>query len=293
MTDVRVDAGTAVAETRTSPPTWLGFVLIVLAIGVAATALLGPLVFGIVEYHASPGAINQVRGGDAAALLLVAPLALLAGVLTLRGRLSGPVLGIGPAFFVAYIYSQLAVGGEFLRYEGNSEQFFLLNLGLFVLGWMGAVGCWTSIDLDRIPGTSRRFDRFLIWFLWVACLFLVLGLHLPNLLAIWQGSPTEEYLADPGLFWIVKLMDLGIIVPVMAGVAVGLARDWPWAHKAKYAVVGWFALLGSAVAAMAITMQLTGAPGASIGLVVGFGLVAIAALALAVVLYRPLFVTRR
>jgi hypothetical protein len=246
-----------------------------------------------VEYHASPGAINQVRGGDAAALLLVAPLALLAGVLTLRGRLSGPVLGIGPAFFVAYIYSQLAVGAEFLRYEGNTEQFFLLYLGLFVLGWMGAVGCWASIDLDRIPGTSRRFDRFLIGFLWVACLFLVVGLHLPNLLAVWQGSPTEEYLADPALFWIVKLMDLGIIVPVMAGVAVGLARDWPWAHKAKYAVVGWFALLGSAVAAMAITMQLTGAPGASIGLVVGFGVIALAGLALAWALYRPLLTTSR
>jgi hypothetical protein len=74
---------------------------------------------------------------------------------------------------------------------------------------------------------------------------------------------------------------------------VGLARDWPWAHKAKYAVVGWFALLGSAVAAMAITMQLTGAPGASIGLVVGFGVIALAGLALAWALYRPLLTTSR
>jgi hypothetical protein len=127
----------------------------------------------------------------------------------------------------------------------------------------------------------------------VAALFLVLGLHLPTLLAVWGSSPTEEYLADPGLFWIVKLMDLGIIVPVMAGVAIGLARGRPWAHKAKYAVVGWFALLGSSVAGMAIVMQLTGAPGASVGLVFGFGLIAIAGLALAFALYRPLLRTTR
>jgi hypothetical protein len=294
MTDVRIHADPVVAKTRTSPsPTWLGTVLVFLAIGVAATALLGPLVFGIVEYHASPGAIDQVRGGDLAALLLVAPVALLAGIMTLRGHVSGPVLGIGPAFFAAYIYSQIAVGAEFLRYEGNSEQFFILYLGLFVVGWMGAVGCWASIDLDGVPETTRRFDRFLIGFLTVAALFLVLGLHLPTLLAVWGGGPTEEYLADPGLFWIVKLMDLGILVPVMAAVAIGLARGRPWAHKAKYAVVGWFALLGSSVAGMAIVMQLTGAPGASVGLVFGFGLIAIAGLALAFALYRPLLRTTR
>jgi hypothetical protein len=294
MADVRLDTGTPVEETTAlQPPRLVGIVLVLLGLGVAASALLGPLVLDVLHYHASPGAIDHVRGGDVAALLLVAPTALLAGILTLRGRMSGLVLGMGPTIFTAYIYPQLAVGGEFLRYEGNSEQFFLLNLGLFVLGLLGAVGCWASVDVDQLPRTSRRFDKFLIGFLTVAALFLVVGLHLPGLLAIWAGSPTEEYLADPALFWIVKLMDLGIIVPVMVGVAVGLARSWPWADKAKYAAVGWFALLGSAVAGMAITMQLTAAPGASIGLVVGFGLIALAGLALAWALYRPLLTTSR
>jgi hypothetical protein len=44
---------------------------------------------------------------------------------------------------------------------------------------------------------------------------------------------------------------------------------------------------------MAITMQLTAAPGASIGLVVGFGLIALAGLALAWALYRSLLTTSR
>lgn len=36
-------------------------------------ALLGPLVGDVIQYHASQGAINQIMGGDIAALFLVAP----------------------------------------------------------------------------------------------------------------------------------------------------------------------------------------------------------------------------
>jgi hypothetical protein len=292
MTDVRIETATPAEASKKVPSRWVGIVLVVLGIGVAINALLGPLVFEVIRYHASPGAIDQVRGGDVAALLLVAPVAFWAGVLILRGHRTGSVLGLGPAVFAVYTYTQLTVGGDFFRYGGNSELFFLLGLSLFLLGLLGAIGCWASTDVDRLPASTPRFDRVLVVFLTLAALFLVVGLHLPQLMAVLGGSPTEEYLADPGLFWLVKLMDLGIIVPVMVGVAVGLARGWPWAAKAKYAVVGWFALLGSSVAGMAITMQLTGAPGASIGLVVGFGLIALAGLALAVALYRPLFTTR-
>ncbi len=90
-------------------------------------------------------------------------------------------------------------------YPGNSERFFLLYLGLFVLGGAIVFPAWAAIDADRLPTTSRSADRRLGWFLLVVAIFLEVGLHLQGLHDPWSTSPSApEYLADPGLFWLVK-----------------------------------------------------------------------------------------
>jgi hypothetical protein len=267
--------------------------LILLGLGVTASALLGPLVLGFIDYHASPSAIDQITGADVAALFLVAPVSIIAGILALRGHLAAPVLAMGPAVFAMYTYTQLTLGGDFLRYPGNSEHFFLLNLGLFILGGVVAVAAWASIDVRRLPESSARFDQVLGYILLAAAAFLLMGLHLPHLLEMWRGELSGAYLADPGVFWLVKLMDLGIMVPAMVGVGIGLLNHRGWADKARYAVVGWFALLGTSVAGMAIVMQANGDPSATWANTIGFGVFAILGLALAVVLYRPLFARGR
>lgn len=39
----------------------------------------------------------------------------------------------------------------------------------------------------------------------------------------WRKTPTsEEYLADPVAFWVVKLLDLAYVVPIVVGVGIGL-----------------------------------------------------------------------
>jgi hypothetical protein len=122
----------------------------------------------------------------------------------------------------------------------------------------------------------------------VVATFLVVGLHLPGLLAVWSDEPTAEYLATPTIFWIVKLMDLGVIVPVMVAVGVGLLRGTAWSRRAVYGMVAWLALLGASVAGMAISMQIEGDPSASLGMSVAFSLFAAVFLVLAVRVLRPL-----
>jgi hypothetical protein len=122
--------------------------------------------------------VNQVIGGDIVALFLVAPVSIFAGILALRGHPAAPVISIGPAIFAAYTYTQLALGGDFLGYPGNSERFFLLDLWLFMLGTAIAITSWTTMDTRQLPRTSRRFDRTLSIFLLAVAGFLVLGLHL-------------------------------------------------------------------------------------------------------------------
>jgi hypothetical protein len=262
--------------------------LFILGVGAASIALLGPLVGDVIRYHVSEGAVNQVVGGDVAGLLLVAPVSVLAGILVWRQHLAGPVLALGPAVYALYMYSQLALGGDFIRYPGNTERFFPLYLGLFILAGAIVIRAWTMIDRARLPLTRRWVDRTLGIFFMVMAVFLTLGLHVPGLIDIWAGQPGSEYLADPGVFWLVKFMDLGIVVPVMVLAGIGILRGSLWADKIKYAAVGWAGLLGASVAGMAIVMQATGDPAATLANTVAFSVFAALALAMAWIVYRPL-----
>jgi hypothetical protein len=261
----------------------------ILGAGAALVALLGPLVGDVIRYHASEGAVNQIIGGDVAGLVLVAPVSILAGILVWRSHVAGPVLALGPAVYALYMYSQLALGNDISRYPGNSERFFLLYLGLFMLAGAIAIHAWTMIDIDRLPVTRRWVARTLGIFFLVVAAFLVFGLHVPGLVDAWAGQPTStEYLADPAVFWLVKFMDLGIVVPALVLAGIGILRNRPRVAKISYAGVGWAALLGASVAGMAIVMQATGDPGATLANAVAFGGFAAVAVVMAVVVYLPL-----
>ena len=69
--------------------------LTVIALGLAAVALLGPLGSDVIAYHVTTTLRSQTIGLDAASLVVVTPLALGAAVLALRHPLLGPVLALG------------------------------------------------------------------------------------------------------------------------------------------------------------------------------------------------------
>lgn len=287
MTATRVD--TAPPTIQTTRQRWMGLATSMLGVGAAAVSLLGPLVTGTIEYHASDNAMNQIAGGDFAGLFLVSPVSLAAAFLLWRGHRAGPVLAIGPAFYALYMYSQLAVSGDLAQYPGNSERFFVLYLGLFVLAGVIAIRSWTMIKPD-LPAPSRRLERGLAWFLVVVAVFLTFGLHVPGLVDAWSAAPaSSEYLADPVVFWLVKFMDLGIVVPALLATAIGILSGRHWAAKARYAAAGWTALLGSSVAGMAIVMQVEADPAASTANTVAFTSFALIALGIAWQIYRGLF----
>jgi len=294
MTSTTSRAGPAVASAspihieRKRP--WLGLGLIVLGLGAALVAVLGPLVVGVIDYHASEGAVNQIVGGDVAGLFLVAPVSIAAGIMVWRGRLAGFFLALGPAFYALYMCSQLALGGDISRYPGNSERFFPLYVGLFLLAAAIAIPSWQAAEMGDLPATNLRVNRTIAVFFLVVAVFLTFGLHLPGLIDAWSADPiSAEYLADPVVFWLVKFMDLGLVVPGLVATGVGILRGAPWAGKVRYVAVGWAALLGSSVAGMAIVMQAAGDPGATIANTIAFSSFAAIAIAMALIVYRPLF----
>jgi hypothetical protein len=268
---------------------WLGAGLLLLGTVVSAISVLGPLVAGVIRYHTSDTTLNQIVGGDLGTLAVIAPFTVVAGVLALRGHPAAPVLALAPATYAVYVYAQLIVGEEYLRLPGNNERWFPLLFAAFVLGGVLAVAAWRAVEADRLPATPRWLDRLTAVVLLVVAGYLVFGLHLPSIVDALRDHPSRtEYVSTPTPFWLVKLVDLGIVVPVAVTAAVGLLRGAGWARKPMYAVVGAYALLTVAVTGMAVAMLLRHDPDASVAQLVAFGAFTAMFGTLAALLYRPL-----
>jgi hypothetical protein len=267
----------------------LGAGLVLLAVAVAIVAVLGPLVFGVLRYRISATSLNQIIGGDAATLTVVVPVIVAVAILAFRGHPAAPLLALAPSVFVVYTYTQLILGNEYLRLSGNVERFFPLLLGVFILAAAIALRAWSSIPAARLPATSAGVDRTAGVLLLVIATFVVVGLHLPNYLDAMRDNPgTLQYLSSPTAFWLVKFMDLGIVVPAAIVVGIGALRRRPWARKPVYALLGAYTLIGASVAGMAITMAARHDPDGSAVTTVGSALMATLLAGVTCYVYRPL-----
>lgn len=263
-----------------------------LGVLIVAYAVLGPLLLDVIHFRTSASGIAQIRGGDLAALIVVAPSCFAVARLARRGHAAAPVLALAPAMFAMYTYSQLVLGNEYLTRPGNVERYFPLLLAIFVLASGLTLHAWRLVPAGELPRLTPRMQRGSGWLLVLIAAFVVLGLHLPSLLGALRDPPTgAAYLATPNTFWVVKLYDLGVVAPAALVVGVGLLRDRPWAHRPAYAILGGYVLLASSVAGMAWSMLLRGDPDGSV--VLAGALTALVGLAggFAYVLYRPLFGT--
>ncbi len=190
------------------------------------------------------------------------------------------------------MYTQLIVGQEYLQLPGNNERFFPLLLALFICGEAVVVLAWRTVDARTLPPIPRRLERAAGIVLLFLAVFLVFGLHLPSLLDALAVQPSAvEYTSSPTAFWVVKLMDLGIIVPAAIATGVGLLRRADWARKGAYAIFGGYTLLSASVTGMAIVMSATADPDASLVNVAAFGAFTVAGAWLTTRLYRPLLTT--
>lgn len=187
------------------------------------------------------------------------------------------------------MFVQYIVGPEYERLPGNNELLFPLYLVLFALGWIVALAAWNAFDVERLPPSPRR-DRLVGRVVLPLLAFFAFSRYVPAL-ADWMSSRPEDpgYLAGPTFSWAIAMLDLGIFLPATIVACVGLVRGTPWGHKALYTIVGWFGLVGPAVAAMAITMYANDDPNAYGTNVVFMTALGLAFAVFALFLFRPLF----
>lgn len=269
----------------------VGAALIALGLLLAINATIGPLLLGVVRFHVSAGAEAQLIGGEVVSLFVVAPLSVVAGILWTRGNALAPVLALGPALYSLYMNVQYIVGPQYNRYPGNNEYLFPLYLALIILAWTIAIRAWRQLTASSLPPLSPAMQRTLggvmlvpnvmFAFAWLASIAGVLTG--PDSSAAWQ-----EYEKDQTLFWLVRMMDLGFVIPTSLVIASGLLRRAVWATRLTYAFIAFQTLMVAAVAGMAIMMAARSDPSTSAVLLLTSCLLTFSLGAFGVVLLRKL-----
>jgi hypothetical protein len=256
-----------------------------LAGGILAATLLGPLALGVVRFRVSASAEQQLIGGEIASLALAVPVAAIAGWLWWRGSRLGPMLALGPGAYAAYMYTQYIIGPEYSRYPGNNERAFPLYLALGALGGWIAVDAWRTLGAREAAPPPHRLRRAIGWLLIVTGAVFALA-WIGSIADVLGGSPSDDYLRDPQLFWLVRFMDLGGVIPLAVIAGAGTLRAAPWSPRATVVAMGFLTLIVAAVAGMAIRLQVTGDPGASTVFTVVTAVFAALYLALTAILVR-------
>jgi hypothetical protein len=267
--------------------------LFVLGAGIAASSLLGPLVTGVIEFRVSETMENQLVGGEIISLAIAAPLAIAAGVFWLRGHRLAPVLAAGPALYSTYMYVQYIAGPDYTRYEGNNENLFPLYLGLVILGWAITVRAWPALGAAGLRPPSATLRRIVAGVLLFLSVVFTLAWTASIVDVLNGGTPVEEYEKDPTLFWLIRMMDLGFVIPAGLITSIGLIRRAPWADRLVYALLGVQTLLTGAVAGMAVVMEARDDPASNPALLMVAVTMTVALSALYVLLLRGALRTSR
>ena len=184
-------AGELIGSRETGASRWLPLLLSALAAGLAAVALLGPLVTGVVDYRVTETLRNQTIGLDAVSLFFVAPLALLSALLIRRAHVAGLAIALGIGSYTAYMFLQYAVGPDYAHLPGNNERLFPLVLFLFAAGWIVVLAAWSTIDVARLPDSARR-DRLIGRFLLPVLALVAFSRYVPQLMDWMSSSPEDE-----------------------------------------------------------------------------------------------------
>jgi hypothetical protein len=133
----------------------------------------------------------------------------------------------------------------------------MLLLALIVLSWSIALAAWAALD-KRPPAPARWLARTLgsVLLLGGAAIGLAWTRQLLDITiaGALSGADALAYADAPGAFWLVRVVDLGFIVPLCLAVGVGLWRGNPTAIKAAYGITAFMTIQAASVLAMGTVM---------------------------------------
>lgn len=238
----------------------------VVALGILIAGVLGPLVTGMIRFRLPDAAVNQYVGGEIVTMFIAAPALIAAGVLWLRNHRLAPVIAIGPAAYTVYTFITAIVGQEYGRYDGNVENAFFLYAGLVLGGWLLVVLAGLDLLMANVPTMPDGLRNVTAGVFLVIAAFFALA-WVGQIAQVYGGERSDAYLESPTLFWLIKLMDLGFLLPLFATTGVAMLRGQRLATTLAYGMVSYAVCMAAAVLGMAIAMVLRDDPAASVAMI--------------------------
>lgn len=246
------------------------------AVVVAATAILGPLVLGVIHYRTSQSGIWQAMGVDAVNLLLLVPALVIGGILLLARRDGAKYFLILAPVTLFSLALEAGVGQEWSLYPGNVERYAWLFIVEIVAALVLLVGTLPMFSERDVPQFKRRGLRvYVVFVTLLLVLFTVMWLGELYAVSTTGDTASGSYANAPVAFWAVRFMDLGITIPLgFIGMYLLLTRPEK-AYSLVLLFFGFFVTMGTSVTAMGLVMYLNHDPEAQAGALVIFPLLTI------------------
>ncbi len=237
---------------------------LILGVLLLAATILGPLVRDLVRFHMSSDALVQYVGGEIVTVVVAVVLVVSVPFWWL-GQQWPPTVAAGAAAYVVYTYATVVAGQEYDRYPGNVEKAFLLYVAITA----AAVALLVTSFRCLLAAGNLDGPRLLTGWVLIAIGGIVALLWLGQLAGFYRAGPTEEYRTATALFWLIKFLDLGLVIPL--AVITGLLQRTPtaWTDAAAITMLGLLSWLLAALLFMAVEMLRRDTPGASWALLMG------------------------
>jgi hypothetical protein len=221
---------------------------------------------------------SQEIGQDVVTLALGIPLLIAGIVLTRRGSLRGRLLLTGGLGYLLYTYGAMSFLTAF-------NPFYLIYVALFSLSLFGFILALSGLNPAEVAGRiTERFPRraIAVYFIVVAAFLSLawLGLVVPPM---FTGKPPAGL--ESAITMVIQSLDLGVIVPTSLITAILLLRRRPWGFTLATVVLLKILSMGAALISM-IIMQLLSGVAVDPVVSVGFAIISLVGIFLAIVTFR-------
>lgn len=244
-----------------------------LAVVIVAAVVLGPLVSNAVHFHMNRNAIVQYQGSEVVMMVIAIGLLVSAWLWRSNATLAASI-ALGLALFVIYTMVTVVMGQEFEQFPtGNAEKYFLLYIGITSLASVLTVLAIHSLLGARLD-VSPRWITITTWTFGIeAGLFALMWIG--QILGIYLNGMSSEIEETRLLFWLVKYLDLGFMIPVIFIALVLLHQHQPLGTVLVVGLAGFVSVMLVAIAAMTIALKVQGESGGSLVLAAGMVVLAI------------------